>query len=250
MIRICGVILLLIALFLISQSIPTVYYDYNKNQLDESSDKQIRDVYATVDKIGIVTAGKYGKWYNLPTKILIFLGVVVSSGLLLIWKPNEFPLKSKNQIHLKNFLIVFSVIFVTFLGFYVKYVNRGFPPGLEHPYLTLSGATFVILITALLFLIVNRQIPEISTQVYSIIWLVLASIIIANGFLIECYSLNNPTHQGDFAQFDYLGIAIYEGWSHNWTLAYTIFRITNNILIIFGILLISVIVSKSKKTAP
>ena len=141
-------------------------------------------------------------------------------------------------------MLVGSAIFLTQ---YFRYRNWSVPPGLTSPIQTLLKLLSLTILCALILMLVNRRLRDGLSNETTIIWLVLAATMVTNGLLIETYSWSNPTHHGYFAQHDWLGVAVYSGWTHNWTFGYTLFRGVNNALIILGITIISVISSAPKK---
>ena len=244
MTRIFGFILLIISIYLITQSLTTAYYDYDKNKIAISND-ETKNVYAEVDNIGFVLAIKEIQRLILP---IVFLVTLILTGFLVTIFPNKFPLNRFDDVKLKNFGIILLIIFIIFISQYIKYFNWSAPPGgFSGPAITLVKFIFVTLILTIIISVFNRKDFKFLIKEYSVIWLLLASVMLANGLLVETYSWSGGSHHGNFAQFDYLGIAKFVDWSHNWTFGYTVFRSTNNLLMILGLLIISVVASKSKK---
>jgi len=247
MIRLIGFAALLFIMVMLLQYFSIEYYDYEKKRIPPAEVTNADSVYAVVDGLGFVVALKTNVGPNIQPFVLIFWATCLFFGLLLLFDPAGFPLNLIRNANLRSFAVVLTAASALFLIQYLRYLNWSSPPGLSNPMLTFLRFLVVTVLVSLGFMLSNKRLGHLIKNEGLIIWFVLASIMVANGLLVETYSWTNPTHHGDMAQHDWLEVAVYSGWTHNWTFGYTLFRGVNNALIILGITIISVISSAPKK---
>lgn len=237
-ISIIGIIQLFFVFFLIFSSFEKKCYDHNKNCIDCNSES----VYATVDGIGIEYFIKERFIYHTSPALFFYLVLLLLSLMFL------FYLSQTSFIdNIKLFLILLPVPIIIFLLINNYFININ--PQINDETIFLSsiispiiGWSFVVLC---LFIKKGLQINLFKIFVISFLFYLIGVSI----YISQLTSVIAGIHEGNFAQIDMLGIAIYDinKVDHLFSTGYIVFKLLILVNIIFCLLLISSELNKSGK---
>jgi hypothetical protein len=201
-VRLFGIIVVLVCLFLIYESMQTYYFDEKGVAVSSNSE----ELYATVDGIGVErTIVKEYSPYN--TSFQVFITILISSiiGIMFTVYPTNGLMLIQTQASIKTIMIGLFFVFVYYRV--IVYLANLFTWIIDYDYYMLLvciiGPAIYIGLTILWRRISIRGWREMLTGI-------ILSFYLGMGILIEIGSgVNYLHHHGDWAQVDGNGIAIF-----------------------------------------
>ena len=201
-VRLFGIIVVLVCLFLIYGSMQTYYFNEKGNPVSSNSE----ELYATVDGLGVErTIVKEFSPYNTSFQVFITILISVIIGIIFAIYPKTGLTIIQTQAGIKTIIIGLFFVFV-YYRVIVDMTSR-YSWLIDHDrymmYICFIGSAIYIGLTILWRRVSIRGWREMLTGI-------ILSFYLGMGILIEIGSgVNYLHHHGDWAQIDGNGIAIF-----------------------------------------
>lgn len=238
--KILGIFSIFLAVYFIYQSTAiSTYVDFNGKVVKNIEEPDLQNNYTTnfyaiIDGIGVVEEFKTTLLLQTTPSIFLFILSLILFGGCSLFFHDMF--RSLLTTKIEALRIIRSIILIVLLAFVLVVIKNSIID--RYPRYSIAIVLYaftIVLILILSMCIVNKKMISTLLNIfrlrsnlsYFIIGLLFCFIII-NGIEIDIRSYSFSHHYAGTINSDRLGIAIFTNdLTHQWSLAYTIFRLTN-----------------------